>query len=217
MSEGTPVSSIPRWAAFPVLRLAALVRLGIACRELGVSSVRVPMGGASLLGPAFATPAGRYFADETAGYVVCGRVSANLGAIGESSRALCDAVVDFRSSIAGAKLRGEIASRLDVDDGADFGAAVNAGLTEAVPARFLEEARNEFMRVLAVRGQTANSVPAAWCDSKSEDLALRKWRARVRKQVEKYVELSGADPYGNCPCGSGEQLKFCCLEASRDN
>ncbi len=53
LSGGTPTGSIPRWLAFPVIRLARVIRTGLICRRIQAASTRMIWGSEKLASIAF--------------------------------------------------------------------------------------------------------------------------------------------------------------------
>jgi hypothetical protein len=213
MSEGTPVDSIPRWAMYPVLRLAQVAKTGCACRVLKMCSAKLDFGMAELAGPAFATAMGVEWVDAAAGYVLGGNFSADLGALALEDPAILDAIVAFRESGGGVALRREVYGRLQASEGAEVSVAVNGGLRAAVPAGALQKARDEFVRLYMPGKPGSVMAPAIWNDRRYAEAALASWRRRSRSMLDEFVRKAGLRPYAECPCSSGEQLKFCCMEA----
>lgn len=215
MSGGTPLNSLPRWQVFPVLRLANAVKIGAACRILGIGSAKLDFGISKLAGPAFATAGGREWADDTASYVVCGRFAADVGELAMQDPSIVDAVHSFRDTQAGESLRREVFSRLASSEGAEVNIAINSGLREAIPMSALQAARDEFVKLLLPNLPGGAPPPAIWNDKRYADDAIARWRKVSRKILDNYCQRSGVNPYSECPCGSGEKLKFCCDEALR--
>jgi len=147
ISQGSSVMSIARWQTFPVMRLATLVKVADTCAHLGLSSARVNIGAAGLAGPAFSISVGAEMAEDAAGYVVAGGFASDLGALAEREPAVLQAVVAFRDTETGIKLRREIFTRLSVREGHDAALAVNEALREAIPVRILQEARDEMTKL----------------------------------------------------------------------
>jgi hypothetical protein len=213
MSEGTPLQSLPRWAMFPVLRLAQVTKIGCTCRALGLCSAKLDFGSAELAGPAFAAAMGAEWVDATAGYVSVGDFAADLGAVAIADPSVLDAVMAFRESPEGTALRREILDRLQASAGADVSVAINGGLRSAVSKEVLQKARDSFVRLLAPTKLGAILPPAIWNDRRYSEQAPGRWRRRSRGMLQDVVKRLGLGPYSECPCGSGEQLKFCCWEA----
>lgn len=215
ISRGTPLNSFARWQVFPVLRLASVVRIGAACRVLGIGSAKLDFGTARLAGPAFASVAGSEWTDDTASYVTCGRFGADLGNVALRDPSIFDAVLRFRESSHGRELRAEVLTRLAASEGAEVNVAVNSALRAGVPQSALQAARDQFVQLHVSGGGILVPPPAIWNDSRYADVAVARWRRRSRAILEEWCSRIGVDQYGYCPCGSGEKLKFCCDEALR--
>jgi hypothetical protein len=213
VSEGTPVDSLPRWVVFPVLRLASVVKTGATCRALGLASLKLDFGATSLAGPAFAATLGCFSPDEGASYVVSGRYGVDLGEAALADRTIVDSIVRFRDTQAAATLRKELLNALAVARGADIAAAVNGGLATAIQPRVLQEARNQFVRLYTPATASTFAEPVLWNDERYSDAALAAWRRQSKAALDNYCLQLGVSPYHPCPCGSGDRLKFCCLEA----
>lgn len=213
MSEGTPIQSIPRWAMFPVLRLAQVTKIGCTCRALGICSAKLEFGSAELAGPAFAAAMGAEWVDATAGYVVAGSFAVDLGDAAIANPGILDAVLGFRNSREGIALRLEVLERLQASAGGDVTVAINGGLRSAVPQAALQKAHDKFVRLLAPAKLGSIVPPAIWNDQRYAEKALAGWHRRSREMLREVMGRLGLGPYAQCPCGSGEQLKFCCWEA----
>jgi hypothetical protein len=212
MSEGTPITSIPKWQTFPVLRLAQVARIGAACRLLGIPSAKLDFGTSALAAPVFASTPGKEWADDVASYVICGVFAADLGARVLSNPGILDSVLAFRETARGRSLRSEILSYLAASEGAEVPVAVNSALSATIPPEILQTARDEFIRLSAPQGAATISKVVLWTDKRAED-AISAWRNRSKATLEQYLKKLGIGPYDFCPCGSGEKLKFCCAEA----
>jgi hypothetical protein len=213
MSGGTPLHSIPQWMKFPVLRLSSVVRVGHACQVLGIASTKLEFGSAVLAGPCFAGVAGVDLADNVASFVVAGRFNANLGNIFQDRPELLRGVLRFRETPEGTALRREVLSQLTSHAGADFAAAINAGLKQSLPPAILQSARDQLVNLLAPSAIAPATAPAVWNDASYSAKALSLWRKESKRKFEELVARLGINPYTPCPCGSGEKLRFCCGEA----
>ena len=214
MSRGTPYGTIPRWLVFPALRLAKVVAIGTICRSIDASAARMILGIESLATAAFSSEQGKCWADESASYVLTGRFNSDLGKVVLSTPALLHRLIDFRSSSLGETFRKEIAESLQTDKGGEVAAAVNAGLKQALSASVMEQARNQFSGLFIATG-ASSVMPAVWGDLENGAKRIGKWRDRSRGILQEEIAKNKLSPYSSCPCGSGEQLKFCCLAALR--
>jgi len=104
---------------------------------------------------------------------------------------------------------------LQTDEGAQVATAVNSGLRQALPSSVLEQARNQFSGLFIPTDRRQVLIPAYWGDLQNGEARIAKWRERSRKMLEVECTKRKLGPYSLCPCGSGEQLKFCCLDALR--
>lgn len=212
MSRGTPHQIIPRWLAFPVLRLARAITIGAVCRAIDASAARMILGVERLATAAFSSAPGKIWADESASYVLTGRSNSDLGVVVSKTPGLLQRLVAFRSSSHGEIFRKELAENLQTDKGAQVAAAVNSGLKQALTPSVLEQARNQFSGLFTSNEET-NMSPAVWGDLENGELRIAKWRERSRGLLQEEIRKHKFAPYSACPCGSGEQLKFCCLAA----
>lgn len=212
ISLGTSASSLAKWHVFPVLRLASVVRMGAACRALGIVSARLDYGCAGLAGPALAAGTDRECIDDVASYVTCGRFNADLGGIALRAPEVLEAVLRFRETAAGTSLRTHIRHLLVAREGAEVVVAINGGLTSAIPTSVLQAANDQFVQLLVPTATTAFTL-AIWNDTRSADDALRLWRKLNFEKLTRVCSELKVKPYDPCPCGSSEKLKFCCWEA----
>lgn len=175
---------------------------------LGIASVKFEFGSDKLAGPAFAAAFGKEFAESFAGYVVAGNFSTNLGDFVRHNPQILNTILNFRETQAGIRLRREILSHLAVSSGGEVAASVNAGLASVLPIRVIEDARTNFAR-LSVADASAR-YPALWHDANYGDIALALWKKKALAEFEETRKKLGLSSSGQCPCGSGEKIKFCC-------
>ncbi|WP_291997253.1 SIR2 family protein [Candidatus Accumulibacter sp. ACC012] len=213
MSRGTPLTSVPRWLTYPLLRLAGVVSTGIICQRIGASAARLIFGSESLAGAAFSTSVSQAWADDAASYVLTGRYNSDVGLSLAEDPTLLPQVVAFRQSQGGEIFRREVAQRLETNEGGLLATAVNAGLRQAIPPAVLERARDQLSGLFEPRGRIAKLAPAVFGDLRNSDVCIAGWRKRSRAILASHCELFDLNPYSACPCGSGEKLKFCCREA----
>lgn len=216
VSRGTPHGVVPRWLAFPMLRLARLMSIGAVCQAIDASAARMIWGSERLATAAFSSAAGKTWADDAASYVLTGKFNSDVGSIVFKNPALLARLLEFRFSQQGEVFRGEIFSILQSDRGAQVAAAVNAGLKTALTPSVLEQARNQFSGLFTSE-QVGSMLPAVWGDLQNGEARIAKWRERSRSMLQEEIRKHNWNPYSACPCGSGEQLKFCCLEALSDS
>lgn len=214
VSGGTPLHSIARWQVYPTLRLAGAVRIGAICRLLQIRSAKLDFGFAKLAGPAFAASTGTEWTDDAASYVLCGRFAADLGELVVRNPSILDAVRGLRDSSAGESLRREVASRLAASEGAEATVAINSALMAGIPSGVLQRARDHFVGLFVATAGGGQAQPALWNDRRAED-AIAGWRRVSRKLLYNHCYQARVGAYDPCPCGSGEQLRFCCDEALR--
>ena len=148
ISGGTPMGTVPRWLAFPVLRLAGVIRKGVICQHIDASATRMLLGSEMLASVAFSASGGSMWADEAASYVLTGRFNSDLGALIEQQPELLEGVLRFRESAGGNSFRRDIVERLAKNQGGQMVAAVNSGLNEAMPASVLQQVRDEVLRAV---------------------------------------------------------------------
>lgn len=215
ISGGTPIGAVPRWLAFPILRLAGAIRKGVICQHIGASATRMLLGSEMLASVAFSTSGGSTWADEAASYALTGRFNSDLGALIEHQPQLLEGVLRFRESAGGNAFRREIAERLAENEGGQVVAAVNAGLKEAMPTSVLQQAHDELSGLFMPRSLGPTLRPAVWGDLRNGEGRIARWRKRSRALLDQLQAANRLNHYGRCPCGSGEKLKFCCLSALR--
>lgn len=213
ISGGCPTNLLTRWNAFPILRLATLVKRGLACSNFGIASVKLDFGAAALAGPAFSAVVGNENTDVCASYVACGRLSANLGAMALNNASVFEAILKFRLTSEGIELRKNTLTRLLTNEGADACMAINGALREAIPLRTLEKARDSFIGLYAPANSNNHQSLALWNDQRFSEDAIGLWRKNSRKILNGIAAQHKIMPYDHCPCGSGDKFKFCCLDA----
>ena len=215
ISGGTPPGAVPRWLAFPVLRLAGVVLKGVICQKIGANATRLVLGSESLASVAFSASAGREWVDDAASYALTGRFNSDLGALIEQQPDLLGGVLRFRESAGGTGFRREVAERLATNEGGQVMAAVNGGLREALPASVLQQAQDQLSGLFMPQAAGPRLRPAVWGDLRNADIRVARWRKRSRTLLEGICTDNKLNPYDVCPCGSGERIKFCCRAAVR--
>jgi NAD-dependent SIR2 family protein deacetylase len=216
ISDSVLPTSFPRWARFPVLRLAHTIMAGCACENFALPATKIGFGSEILVGAAFAVAGARDWADNVSSYVLTSGFSADLGAYVESNPSVLNALMTFRDTQAGVDLRREILEELATNSGAEFVASVNAGLKRLVPTTIMDNARSELSGLLFRTNPDSPVVPAVWTNIRNSDSIARLWRARSKKELDEYCRTRGVRERDLCPCGSGEKLRFCCAQALRD-
>ncbi len=213
VSGGTPINAVPRWLAFPILRLANVIRRGQICQRINASATRIIWGSERLASAAFSVSAGQEWADDAASYALTGRFNSDIGSIVAQQPELLLRITDFRQSAIGASFRREVAQRLEVDEGGKIVIAINAGLRQALPMSVLEKARDQLSGLFVPRETIPRLLPAFWGDLRNADARIGRWRKRSRALLDEECKRRSLGPYDACPCGSGEKLKFCCVGA----
>jgi hypothetical protein len=212
MSGGTLVKRLPQWMAFPILRLAYVVKLGATCQSLGIASTKLDQGFAELAAPSFAAAIGAEWADGMASYVLAHRFNTDLSEYSLDDQRVLDSILRFRASAEGVQLRREILDQLSINEGADFVASINAGLRAVIPTRTLQAARDKMAGLLIHQGVISNLTPALWNNTLSMK-ALSLWKRKSSKTFQEYCKKHHIGPNDYCPCASGERLRFCCNES----
>ncbi|WP_283745741.1 SIR2 family protein [Sideroxydans sp. CL21] len=213
MSLGTPRNSVPRWLSFPTLRLAGVISNGIICQHIQASSTRMIFGSEKLASVAFSAAASSEWADSAASYVLTGKYDSDVGEIIIQEPSLLLEILKFRESAVGENFRREIAQRLAADDGGQIVTAINAGLHQALPSSVLQRARDQLSGLFIPRNSGSVLIPSIWGDLRNSDQRIAGWRKRSRAMLEAEVRRLNLKAYDECPCGSGEKLKFCCQAA----
>jgi hypothetical protein len=213
MSGGTSLSSIPPWMTFPVLRLTNVVKIGTACRLLGIASTKLEYGATKLAGPAFAASLGNEWADDMASYTLTGQFGTDIGTFALQNPSVFFAVLKFRESSAGIAFRKEVFDQLSLRHGADFVTSINAGLNEVIPTKVLKSAREKLAGLLMAEEAISGLTPAIWNNYNYSNKALQLWKYRSLQTLREYCRENNITQYDYCPCNSGEKLKFCCEES----
>lgn len=217
LSDAILPTSLPRWLAFPCLRLLHVIQAADACRSIGIPALKIPFGGERLVAAVIGAGQSAHSADEVAGYLVLQRATGDLGRALQANPSLFDLILRFRSTPIGRQLRLEVFAALEVSEGAELETAVNGGLREALSAHVLDRARDQLEQMMVPeRLPVRPSRPAVWGDVAYADQSLRRWRRRARLMFQDYCESHNIGPYDRCPCGSQEKRKFCCEAALRD-
>lgn len=213
MSDGVLPTAIPRWNAFPVLRLAHLVTIGTVCQQLGIGAAKIAYGGECLVGPAFSQAAAHDWADQIASYTLSGRFNSDLGAIIANDNSIFGAILRFRDTSESQALRREIHNQLDTNASSDFVASVNAGINRVISPETLEKARDQIIGLLFAGRNNTPVIRAVWNNFNNSDSVLKRWRKRSANELCQYCRTYGIRPKDLCPCRSGERLRDCCANA----
>jgi hypothetical protein len=216
ISDAVLPTSFPRWATFPVIRLAHTIMAGCTCESLMLPATKIAFGGEILVGAAFAVAAVRDWADSVTSYVLTGSLTADMGAYIYSNPSAFQAILKFRDTQAGVDLRKEILGELATNSGAEFVASVDAGLNRILPSSVTQIARDELSALMLRSPDNHAVVPAVWTSVRNSDLSVRLWRTRSRQILREYCSKLMIGDYDQCPCGSGEKLRFCCAQALKD-
>jgi len=213
-SLGTPYTNIPKWLSFPTLRLAKVISNGIICQNIQASSARMIFGSEKLASVAFSSIEGKEWADNAASYVLTGRFDSDIGSIIFRERSLLLKILQFRESSVGENFRREVAECLATDNGSQIVTAINAGLTQALSFDVLQKAHDQFSSGLFIHRDTSSAfTPVVWGDLRNSDARIARWRKRSRTMLDEESKRQKLGPYDECPCGSGEKLRFCCQKA----
>ncbi len=210
MSVGTPSTSIPRWMAYPILRLANLVKVGVASQLFGFASTKVDYGAAKLAGPAFAAATGLEWADDMAAYVATGEFGTDLGVfIRQDPNRLKD-LIKFRESQSGVSFRKEVLQQLAIGAGSDFAASVNAGLRHSIPTAVLQQAHDHVAGLITPKDPGATLTRTAIWNGARVDEALLLWKKESQRKFSEYSRTKRIYAHDLCPCNSGERVRDCC-------
>ena len=144
--------------------------------------------------------------------MLTGKFNSDVGSIVSKNPALLAKLLEFRASQNGENFRREIFELLQSDSGAQVAVAVNAGLKNILTPAMLENAKNQFSGLFTSE-HNVEMLPAVWGDLQNGEARIAKWRERSRLMLQQEILKHKWSPYASCPCGSGESLKFCCLEA----
>lgn len=215
IGEATPVGNIPRWVAHEALRIVQIARAGAACKNLGLGSMKIMPGTARFAQTAFAVMAGGPLASEAAEYVLTGEFGILAERAFNAQPTLWDSIISFRQGNVGTRFRQELLRLLMKNEGAEIVPSIDASLRQALPAAILNEARKAMSALLLANGRRP-VVQAIWSDSRILEEGPSMWRKKSRQRLAAFLQDSGLGDYDDCPCGSYEKVKFCCLAALDD-
>jgi hypothetical protein len=202
------LDSIPTWLVYPILRLASVARIGIACRDLGLASAKFELGNEWLAGPVFTAAFGRETVDSIAAYAVTGGFYGDLGVLVHDNPGVLNAILSFRESREGSELRKAVMAKLALSEGGEVAAAINGRLAEMLPLSTLERAKAKFSE-LYLPG-TIRDLPAIFLDGDRDRKPFPAWRQRSGQILTQVCSKLHIRRNSACPCGSGEKFKFCC-------
>jgi hypothetical protein len=138
---------------------------------------------------------------------LAGNFSTDLGAFIQQNPQVLFSILKFRESSHGISLRKEILAHLAVSSGNEVASSINAGLSNILPTKVLQDARDNFAK-LSVANQPG--CPAIWHDATYGNKALGLWKKKSLEEFQETCNKLHLTPYDFCPCGSGEKVKFCC-------
>jgi hypothetical protein len=211
VSDAILPTAIPRWLAFPIIRLAHVIQVGAITEAFNLGASKIAWGAATLAASAFAVSGQNDWADSVASYVLAGRFNADLGRYVADHMELLDVILIYRDMPAGIKLREEVLAALAANAGPDLIASINAGLKANIPREILQQARDQ-LSGLFLR-QTQSAAPAVWGNMGYNEDSIRLWRKSSAEQFLKVCreqKIGLSDP---CPCGSTESVRLCCGHA----
>ncbi|HEV3040650.1 MAG TPA: SIR2 family protein [Candidatus Angelobacter sp.] len=203
-------NTIPRWLAYPTLRLAHLVQTALICDQLQIRASRVPFGGVSLLSAAFSVKPAEQSVYEYASFVLAGTYGSNLSTYIERNPHSLLSILKFRESTEGEALRREVSDRLETNEGTEFSAAIEGSLKRGIPAAIIQAARDKFSTLMTTANRNA-SATALWANSNTDDRSLRLWRERSKELLRIEAKAIGVKSDSLCLCGSGDRFRDCCL------
>lgn len=208
-SDALAPSVLPIWMRYPVLRIAHLVQLALACRKFNLIAAKLPFGGEILAETAFAVASTAETASEVASYVLMRRFNSDLGKAAIQTPGIFESIMKFRESAEGENLRDQIRQQIDRHDGWEFAAAVNASLQRMVPLPVLDSAADKMTSLMFSSGQGA-VTPAVFTDGYNGKQMLARWRRQSQRNFHQFCGERGISENSLCPCGSGEQVRTCC-------
>lgn len=170
-------------------------------------------GSEKLASVAFSSIEGKEWADNAASYVLTGRFDSDIGSIIFREPSLLLKILQFRESSVGENFRREVAERLATGNGSQIVTAINAGLTQALSFDVLQKAHDQFSGLFIHRDTSSAFTPVVWGDLRNSDARIARWRKRSRTMLDEESKRQKLGPYDECPCGSGEKLRFCCQKA----
>jgi hypothetical protein len=210
IGEAILPSTVPKWLRFGYLRLAQLVSTSAVCNEFGFRAAKLPFGGPQLTTAAFGSEAPREVADSIASYVYTGSFNSDLGRFMLSDPNIFGQMLRFRNTPEGESIRREVKSCLAETNGDRFNTAVNAALTKAIPTSVLQKARDRMSTLLTTSARSA-VVAAVWSNASQPDDYTKYWRRKALRNLLEYCSQRGVHKNDACPCGSGDELRLCCL------
>ena len=211
-SDAFQVSRIPRWNVFGLLRLAHVALAGVICHRFGLRAAKLQFGTEVLASATYGLIAERDTASEVASYVVTGRFSGHFADEFEKNPDLLNYLLLYRESPEAIALRKEVGDMLAGDAGAEFVAALNAGLKRFVSTGTLEKARHKFSMIMprVVLANQKGALASLVQDESRGDAWMKAWRRRSSLALRKVLASRGLTGADKCPCDSGELIRDCC-------
>lgn len=210
MSDATPAGSIPRWIAFPALRVLQIARVGASCQLLGFASMKLMAAGAPFAEAAFSAISMGVFAKEAASYVLARTF--NTIPEGSFQPNVWESITRFRNVNDGVVLRSNVMKYLESNAGAEIAAALDGGLRSTIPSNVLERSA-QAMSALLTAESALFPTNAIWSDASRLQDGPALWRKGSRARLTAYLREKQLGPYDLCPCGSHDKVKHCCHAA----
>lgn len=212
LSDGTPVGNIPRWLAGPVLRIAQLLRIGSTCQSMDAASMKLMPGTARIAAIAFGAAAQGAMAAQSASYILGRNTNPIDGSFFAQNPSVWQAISKFRELETAARLRKEVLRLINYDLGAEIPAAIDAGLRQALPVSVTSsEASRDMAALLTSHG--VRIPPLVWSSANMLERGPAIWRQHSLSRLKVYLKDQRLGDYDPCPCGSGDKVRFCCLDS----
>jgi len=210
ISGGMPIASIPTWNKFAILRLAEVAKTGLTCLNYKIPSVSLPYGLPFIAGPAFsALSSSEWTTGNLASFVITGTFKKEIHFTPQNVALIFGAILNFRDTEIGVSFRKAILEHLVVDQGTDFITEIEGNLSQAISPELLEDAKNQMISLMKCEVGPVKAISQDAGYKETERL----WKKRAFNELDGFIKLNNLSLYGQCPCGSGEKLKFCCYEA----
>ena len=99
--------------------------------------------------------------------------------------------------------------QLMVDQGTDFITEIEGNLSQVISPQILEDAKNQMVSLMKCEVGPVKTISQAAGYGEIEKL----WKKRAFLDLKQFIKSNNLNLDHQCPCGSGEKLKFCCYEA----
>lgn len=131
---------------------------------------------------------------------------------------LFNTILKFRETQIGTNLRKEVHKSLNLNEGGEYIASINAGIKQNFSPNILKSSNKEFGSILISQKENIDfkNTPSVLINIGYADESLKLWRLRSKVGLEVICNSRNIKSDDLCPCNSGEKLKYCCYASLKN-